>query len=434
MSEIFVNNEAVHTSEVKDIISQRPTWVVQNGIMLFLAILLFMLTGSYFIKYPDIEIARTKLISLNPPVELKTKITGKLVHLYKNENDTVTVGEVLAEIESVANAKMVISLRCALSELQFSFKQNQLNTTLKQFENNNNKISWEGGLGELQNEYQNFIAVLQKYKQYLNNGFYQNKKKMLDGDIAYMKKLENYFIRQRTYQNEDLSLAMQNFTANETLHNDKVISALDYRNEKSKLINKSLIIPQTSISITNAKAAIHNKKKEISELENEIIQQKNIFEQALNTFFAQIAAWENTYLIKSPVEGIVIFTEPVYQNQTYQSGKTICMINPYHSSFFAQLYIPQSNFGKIAIGQEVNIKLAAYPYQDFGVLKGKLSYVSKVASDSGFIGKVELVAGFKTNRNIALQFKEGLNGNAEIITSNKTLLRRLLNPLRSLLE
>jgi hypothetical protein len=84
-------------------------------------------------------------------------------------------------------------------------------------------------------------------------------------------------IPQRVMQQEDVSLAQQTLSANKTLDADKVISPLDYRNEKSKYIGKALSIPQITSAIINNESSQHEKRKEIAQLENEIIQQKGIF-------------------------------------------------------------------------------------------------------------------------------------------------------------
>lgn len=67
----------------------------------------------------------------------------------------------------------------------------------------------------------------------------------------------------------------------------------------------------------------------------------------------------------------------------------------------------------------------AYPYQEVGFVKGSLSYISKVASDSGYLAIVQLNDGLRTNQHYAIQYKNGLKVDALIITKNMRLLKRL---------
>ena len=105
-----------------------------------------------------------------------------------------------------------------------------------------------------------------------------------------------------------------------------------------------------------------------------------------------------------------------------------------NSHHYAQVQIPQHNFGKVRAGQSVFLKLSAYPYQEFGALKGQLAFVSMIPSDSGFTGRVNLPAGMLTNQQKELHYQEGLTANAEIVTSDRKLSDRIFSSLRGLLD
>lgn len=92
------------------------------------------------------------------------------------------------------------------------------------------------------------------------------------------------------------------------------------------------------------------------------------------------------------------------------------------------------SFGKINEGQEVLLKLAAYPYQEFGILKGRLQFIAAIPTDSGFIGKIDLPQGLMTNQHKQLHYREGLQAQAEIITSDRRLSARLLSSFTSLFD
>jgi multidrug efflux pump subunit AcrA (membrane-fusion protein) len=130
------------------------------------------------------------------------------------------------------------------------------------------------------------------------------------------------------------------------------------------------------------------------------------------------------YILTAPVDGKVVFIVPLQENQFMQAGKTIGFVNPADSRYYAQVTLPQSNFGKIALGQRVQLRIDAYPYQEFGFLEGKLSYISRVPSDSGFLANIELPGGLVTNYRKEVQFRSGLKSQALIITRNSRLLQR----------
>lgn len=80
------------------------------------------------------------------------------------------------------------------------------------------------------------------------------------------------------------------------------------------------------------------------------------------------------------------------------------------------------------------MKLPAYPHQEFGAIKGELSAISTIPTDSGFVAKVALAQGLYTTYHKQLAYKEGLKAEVEIITSDKRLSDRLLHQLLSLLK
>jgi biotin carboxyl carrier protein len=223
---------------------------------------------------------------------------------------------------------------------------------------------------------------------------------------------------------EDLTLTQKTFEANKTLNEEKVISDFDYRNEKSKLIGKKLSLPQISGAIINNETQQNEKVKEIAELENTIAQQKVIFSQAINTFKSQIAEWEKKYLLVAPISGKVAFASFVQENQQLQANQTICFINPNNSEYYAQINIPQANFGKVAEGQQVLLKFPAYPFQEYGAVVGKIDFISHIKTDSGYMAKVILRDGLHTSYKKAVQYKDGLTAQGEIITKDMRLLER----------
>ena len=90
-----------------------------------------------------------------------------------------------------------------------------------------------------------------------------------------------------------------------------------------------------------------------------------------------------------------------------------------------ELSLPQNNLGKVDTGMQVQLRFDAYPYQEVGFVKGKLNYMSPIASDSGFLATVNLQNGLHTNLNKTIQYKNGLQAQALIITKDMRLLERI---------
>jgi multidrug efflux pump subunit AcrA (membrane-fusion protein) len=412
------------STEVQEIISQKPSWIVRNGIVLFLAIIATMLATTSFISYPDVVNANATFTSLNAPKGVKARVEGKLVKLSVAEGTLVNENEIIGFLESRAAHNEVIALSKVIDNAQNSIDANELIGLSSSYKN----------LGEVQQPYQVFMQAFNTYKQYLSSGFYNKKKNMLVQDVSYLQRLHANLEEQKKMQQEDVSLAGKTFDANKTLSDEKVVADFEYRNEKSKYISKAMAIPQINSSLITNESTKHEKEKEMAQLENDIAQQKGIFVQALHTLKAQLDEWKNKFLLIAPISGKVSFSEFLQENSQIKVGQTVCFINPENTEYYARVFIPQINFGKIKKGEEVLLKLNAYPYREFGIIKAKLDFISEMPIDSGFVAKVVLPNGLVTNYKKQLHYTEGLSAQAEIITADLQLSDRLFNELRAVFK
>ena len=418
--DVFVkkNTFSDHGNEIEEIISKKPPFIVRWGTLFLFLLLIFIGIISWFIKYPDIVNTSAKLTSINAPKPIITLTTGKLIKLNITENESVNKNQVLGFIESTANHAEVIKLASDVDTIQSLLQNNKTALLHPYFETPLTQ------LGELQSAYQTFAQAFLNFKNYLANGFYLHKKNMLATDLNNIHRLHSNLFKQKNFHEQDLTLSQKTFDANQSLKDDGVISALEYRNEKSKLINKQSVLPQINATIINNESQQNEKQKEIIELENNIAQQKEIFQQALNTFKSQVEDWKRKYLLIAPIDGKVAFAAFIQENQQLQANQIICFINPENSACYAEIIIPQSNFGKVVIGQQVLLKFPAYPFQEFGAVKGRVDFISHIPSDSGYTAKVILTDGLNTNYKKQIQYRDGLIAHAEIITKDLTLLQR----------
>jgi len=92
-----------------------------------------------------------------------------------------------------------------------------------------------------------------------------------------------------------------------------------------------------------------------------------------------------------------------------------------------QITITQDNLDKVDTGLRVRLQLAAYPYQQFGFIPGKLRSISKAATDSGYSATILLTQGLRTDHNFQIPYKGTLKATAIIITHNVRLFEKLYN-------
>ena len=168
-----------------------------------------------------------------------------------------------------------------------------------------------------------------------------------------------------------------------------------------------------------------DKLKEIDQLDHDLKQQKVIFSQTLQSLKSQLDEWINKYILLSPINGKVVFTMPLQENQYLKADKILGYVSPSNSHFYLETNLSQTNFGKIDTGLSVQLRFDAYPYQEMGFVEGQLDYISSISSDSGFLATIRLSNGLMTSNHKLIPYKSGLKAQAIIITKSLRLTDRL---------
>ncbi len=430
MPELFVNErgEIRHSDDMQDIITAPPGWLLRWGITLFFCILVMIVGLSAFIKYPDIVKTQLKVSSIDAPKSIVTKMPDKLSRLLVQDNQTVITGQPLAYLESTANHQDVLLLLKQLHGLQQQvFAGQQINKTFF-----NSKTIYN--IGELQPSYQTFTQNLLTYQSSLNSGFYMKKKVFLQRDLISLDKQKSQLTAQKSLQQRDFKIAGEEYEMNKKLEQEKAETPAELRAAESKYLSKQAPLVQTDASLITAGSNYDTKQKEILELDNQMMEEKAKFIQALNSLISQAEDWKSKYVLSASQNGKLSFAGIIQQNQILQAGQEVFYINPGNNNFFGEMAIPQANMGKVKENQEVLIKLRSYPFEEYGMIRGRISNINEVPyKDSVFLSKVNFNLKNTTDLKRPVHLKQGMLADAEIITEDATILQRITRNLFKLI-
>ncbi|HTK21037.1 MAG TPA: HlyD family efflux transporter periplasmic adaptor subunit [Mucilaginibacter sp.] len=151
---------------------------------------------------------------------------------------------------------------------------------------------------------------------------------------------------------------------------------------------------------------------------------KIAFEKQLLLLKNEIQAWSTRYILQAPIDGKITLTETIKQNDYLRAGTLLGYILPTNSKYFMETILPQNNFGKLDTGLHVQIRLEAYPYEEWGFLNGTINYISSVPVGNGFMATIKLDNGLVTNNQKNLPYRNGLRAQAIIITKDIRLLQK----------
>jgi multidrug resistance efflux pump len=379
-----------------------------------------LLLISFLVKYPE-TIKGELLVDLtNSPKAVVSKVSGKLTKLLVSDNDEVATGEILAYLESTASYNQVLTL---IKNLRTAQKSLSDDSSIYNLFIDQNKYS---DLGELQEQYKNFYQAFLQYKMTTGAGVYFRRKNYILSDLKNIDAQRRSLNEQKLLQKSDYQLANDEFKMHQKLKDSQVETQAEFRQQQSKYISRKSPLLQTDQSLLNLSANYIAKQKELTELENSISEDKLTFLQAVNTLLSEAIDWKSKYMLTASESGTVKFIGFIQTNQNLKAGQDVFFINHRKSNFFGELHLPQNNLGKIKIGQKVLIKLRSFPFEQFGMLTGRITYIADLPfKDSSFISKVEFDLTPKFQSHLFRYLKPGMIGDAEVITKDLSIFNRL---------
>ena len=158
----------------------------------------------------------------------------------------------------------------------------------------------------------------------------------------------------------------------------------------------------------------------------------NALKQARESLGAQLLLWQQRYLFKAPMDGQVSLARRWVGDQFVEELQEIMTVIPPEQSYVGWLELSAYGSGKVTLGQKVQIKLNSYPYKEFGVLVGEVAAFSPLNRKQGYLLQVALPRGLVTNHHKPLPLRHNMEGLAEIITREMSLLERVFIQFRYL--
>lgn len=425
------NDIQIRSEEINEILTGTPSWVLRWGISVLGILIVVGLTLSYFIRYPDILTADITLTTLNPPVTLVARNNGKLVKLLVKDKALVDAGQTIGVIENTADYRDVLFLAGTADRLNEAIR---LNDTLADID-----LDDSLRVGELTPYYLQLLKTVKDIALY--HAINPNVKRiaLLRKDLEAYTALLAKYRKQQTINDEQLQLAEADYNRDKKLFEENVIAAREFESKKKEYLTALNSNEQIKITSSNALIQINSIEKNILQLKIEDYQEQGkltaALSQDLKTLVAEIGKWKQLYLIQSPVKGRISFFGVWTVNQNLKQGDELFYIVPEQKQqFIGKCVLPMANTGKLAIGQQVNIKLDSYPYNEHGMLEGLVSGISEVPSNGSYAVDVSLPKGLTTTYRKTLFYKEQMKGKAEIITKRTSVMERIFFNFRKLLN
>jgi len=405
-----------------------PGWGVRWGITAVFVVILLLLSLAWFIRYPDVISAQIVLITEHPPVRLVARSSGKLVDLKVDNNQAVEKGDILAELENTATLDDIFTLEAWLQQ-HAPLSDDALDS-----------IPQGLNLGRVQGGYAQLLQLSADYRFFLAQDDVFAQISTLRNQILYLDSLNEVLLGQRENLQREVQLAKENFDRNKTLAETGNISQLELENIETFYLQYKRQLDAIKANRLRNKIQQEELQADIIRLRqgrsNDDVDKLLPIQSLAQRLLSDLAQWKQDFLLIAPISGRISLNRLIAEGQFIAENSPILAILPEASQrdILAKGFLPATRSGKVKTGMAVNVYLDAYPYQEYGILKGQLRHIAQLPEQNGYLIEIGLPDSLITTYGERIPLTQEQPGRAGIITEDKSILGRLLDGLVSLVK
>jgi hemolysin D len=428
-------------------------------------------------KIDETGSARGRIEPLGATQKLDSPIGGSVKAVKVKEGDTVKSGQVLLELDSdilqtelqqaqsklegLQNRRAQLELlqnqlrlsigvleqqnQSQISEKAAQVHQAQQNLDAKQSTYNLQKLEKQSLVNQVQqqidstrNDEKSAIARLnidskqvERFSQLINDGA------VSATQVDQLKKEEQE--SQRLYEKAQSDIKQAEFRLTEEQNRyQTTVNQLGSDIKQAKL--RLLEAQSSSNSVTQAgKLAVLKSQEQLKDLQTQITTLKSDIAQTYSQIIS-IKLQLQQRVVRSPIDG-VIFELPITKpGAVLQPSQRIAQIAPQNVGFVLKAKMPSQDSGFLKVGMPVKIKFDAYPFQEYGIVPGKVTWISpdsKVSQSlqgniDNFDLEISLNHQYVQNGTKRIPLTPGQTANAEVIIRQRRVIDFVLDPFKKL--
>lgn len=446
---------------------------------------LYMLAGFAVIVLPwtmlskvdEVGSARGRIEPLGATQKLDFQAQGRVIAVNVTEGQTITQGQVLMELESdLLRTQLQQELaklegqKTQLMQLKIVQNQLQLVARVQEQQNQAQKLEKEAQIEQAQQNLDNLtttyslqkeeqLAKVKQAQQTIYSSLAAQKlaqvrlegtqekvpryKKVFEkGAIAQDRYLEVVQSVKENYQslleaqsnlsNSQSRLQEQQSSYQKTLNQARSdIQQAQLRLGEQKQSYQSLR-HTGELALLKSQEQLKQQQRQITDLKSQIAQ---ITSQVTSL---QIQLQRRT--VRSPIDG-VLFSLPIQKpGVVVQPGQLSAEIAPKNSTFILKAHMPNQQSGFLKVGMPVKLKFDAYPFQDYGIIRGHVRWIApdskiqdtKLGKSDSFALDIVLDQHYIQTANKRIPITPGQTATAEVIVRQRRIIDYILDPFKKL--
>jgi hemolysin D len=200
--------------------------------------------------------------------------------------------------------------------------------------------------------------------------------------------------------------------------------------------------------LRDGELSISDKTKQVKELQSQIIDAQSEAGQTQN-LIKSLQYQRQQRVLYSPADGTLFQLQVQHPGAVVQPGQVVAQIAPKSARLVLRARMEDKQTGFLKVGMPAKIKFDAYPFQDYGIQSGRITWIAPTSSQpppsnnpedkspvtklpSSFEVEIELDRASIEIQGKAIALKAGQTATAEVITRQRRVLDLFLDPFRKL--
>ena len=415
------------SEEILDILNESPRWVVRMGATVLMFLLLLFLAGTWFIRYPEVLKGAVLVTTTAPTLKVVSEGEGRMMRLLVANGAMVRKGDVLAEMENRTRLENTPLLQGLLQQTQSFLKEPGRNITLPY-----DSLTW----GDMQLEVQLLGQHYRDFKLMQTDDYQAQRVSNFKQQIAALRQLQQVHRRKKDLNKEAFDNTSDGYKTDQKLFAEGIYSRTEFQKKENEYLGKRREQEDYTENLIENELKMAEIAAELKSVEYAFLEKQRFhlagINQAAHNIENGLRNWQQQYLITAPSDGKLAYLQNLVENQFVKSGETLFSVMPSQQDYVGMVDIPVRGLGKASVGQKVVLKLADYPYQEFGTVEGTVLSMAPSTESGKCRMLVSLPNGLKTSYQQMLICKSDMTGTAEIITDDIRLLERAFYGIRKL--
>ncbi len=434
MIRMLMRKQDSYSEPVQEIMGTIPSWTVRWGVTVIAAVFVIIVIGCCFVKYPQTISGGISIISTNPPARLEARYSGIIDTIAVSNGDKVKQGDLIALLKTPAVFGDVMSIK--------TFAEKAVdNGSLPELVRNP-LFETPLELGSLQDKWTGLRSLATEYQLYHNLDQLGKKRSFLSQQYSANNEHYDALLHQRDLIERDTELQLQAMRRDSVLWEKGLTAQAEYEVSQQAYISKLNSLVSADAGLKAAILTRLSLEQGMNELDIQRQEEENEFylkwSRTVSELLAQIADWVETYAIIAPFDGVVSLQDFWGMGQHVTVGNILASVVPdAEDEVEGRMMVSSDGFGKIELGQTVNVRLNGFPYIEYGILKGAVKKISRVPEkiqDGTVAYNVEVTFpdGLVSTYRQTFPFIQNMDGEAEIVTGNQRLIEHFIDPIISL--